>query len=369
MIRRVGQSIQNGILSVAFTDIQLRMTLVTVIAVLGAAYALWPLVHLSQTPHDTLHASCFRRILTASQWASVIVAVVCVVALWTLRQALGHAAPRSRTILIVRGDSRPKLVNSGSAVSPLSRYLPELLCRKIENRQALSLELVTCVSFVFALHAALTQFDLICTEIRRYGGVVDSFLGDGVLAYWPVDCASAVAARAGYCALGIQQAIQGFNWVSSNLPSIRARIGLDMGAVSVGTVGTSTSGTFTIFGRAAHTACCLEALNKEIGTAILLTTGMAVLLPDALTHRPVGSARRRGDSPILISELLLPGVTCDARDLALGTAEVAELAEAECYHDAVVRASTLLLEMPGDVVLGHWRAAVAQQQMPCWDLC
>ncbi len=106
--------------------------------------------------------------------------------------------------------------------------------------------------------------------IQRHGGVVNSFIGDGLFASFnlplPVKDHAAAAIRA---ALEIQQALAGASFLAD--VELRTRIGINTGMVIGVTIGTENRLNYTLLGDAVNVASRIEQLNKQFGTGILAT--------------------------------------------------------------------------------------------------
>jgi len=106
--------------------------------------------------------------------------------------------------------------------------------------------------------------------IQRRGGVVNSFIGDGLFASFnmplPIENHAAAALQA---ALDIQQALDA-SPVFAKL-GVRTRIGLNTGTVIGVTIGTENRLNYTLLGDAVNIASRVEQLNKQFGTRILAT--------------------------------------------------------------------------------------------------
>jgi class 3 adenylate cyclase len=106
--------------------------------------------------------------------------------------------------------------------------------------------------------------------IQRHGGVVNSFIGDGLFASFnlplPLADHAAAALRA---ALDIQQALAGASFLAN--VAVRTRIGINTGAVIGVTIGAENRLNYTLLGDAVNVASRVEQLNKQFGTGILAT--------------------------------------------------------------------------------------------------
>ncbi len=106
--------------------------------------------------------------------------------------------------------------------------------------------------------------DVVCPQIVDSGGVIDKFMGDGVLAFFE---GGGNAARALGAARQILAAIE-----RTSLPTpkpIRVGIALHTGPVLVGTVGPRTRREYTMIGDAVNTVARLEELNKVYASSII----------------------------------------------------------------------------------------------------
>ena len=107
--------------------------------------------------------------------------------------------------------------------------------------------------------------------IQRHGGVVNSFIGDGLFASFnlplPLENHAAAAIQA---ALDIQQAAGRCIHRFANL-DLRTRIGINTGTVIGVTIGAENRLNYTLLGDAVNIASRVEQLNKQFGTGILAT--------------------------------------------------------------------------------------------------
>jgi len=145
-------------------------------------------------------------------------------------------------------------------------------------------------------------FDAQVPAILRHGGEVLKFMGDGLLAIFPVApddpdgaaaCAAALAAgraaRDEVAALGGDHPIEGVDHV-------RFGLALHIGDVLYGNVGGETRLDFTCIGPAVNLAARIEKLAGELGRTLLASTEFAARCPGAL--EPVGRFTVRGiDAP------------------------------------------------------------------------
>jgi adenylate cyclase len=141
-------------------------------------------------------------------------------------------------------------------------------------------------------------------------GILDKYLGDGVMAVWgglgSTDPARD-AARAMAAALMMQRRLAVLNqtWREAELPPFDARIGIHSGEALVGNFGSDLQVNFTAVGDVVNVASRLEALNKQFGTAIIVSGETVSRAGGAFRVRPLGSSAIRGRSEAVeVFELL-----------------------------------------------------------------
>jgi class 3 adenylate cyclase/plastocyanin len=110
--------------------------------------------------------------------------------------------------------------------------------------------------------------------IHEYGGIIDKFIGDGILAYFgfkePDDDGSIGASNAIIAALGIKKAFQFFkkNWldiwstVTDFDTNIDIKCGINTGSVLVGLMGSQERDQFTVIGTHVNLASRMEGIAE-----------------------------------------------------------------------------------------------------------
>lgn len=105
--------------------------------------------------------------------------------------------------------------------------------------------------------------------IACHGGVVTNIQGDAILAVFNVptdlDVHAARAIEAGQALVAMAEARR-FGGTR-----LGVRVGINTGAVAAGVVGGGARRVYTVHGDAVNTAARLEALNKEMGTRVLVS--------------------------------------------------------------------------------------------------
>ena len=140
-------------------------------------------------------------------------------------------------------------------------------------------------------------FDAMSEPIARHGGEILKFIGDGLLAIFPLSepraCANllhAVAeARQAMTALNEKNGESG--WAPLNYG-----IGVHVGDVMYGNIGSRARLDFTVIGPAVNMASRLEALTKQLGKPVLLSRAFADSVEGDFALEPVGEYPVRGFS-------------------------------------------------------------------------
>lgn len=134
-------------------------------------------------------------------------------------------------------------------------------------------------------------FECVLGPVLERGGEVLRFIGDAALAIFPVGedpvnaCEKAVeAARE---AIARMQALN-----EARKPPLRFGIGLHLGTVLYGNIGTPTRIEFTVIGAAANEAARIESLCKSLDTSLVVSEQVVRHLPG--TWKPLGRHALRG---------------------------------------------------------------------------
>ncbi|OPX21682.1 MAG: hypothetical protein B1H02_07245 [Candidatus Latescibacteria bacterium 4484_107] len=155
----------------------------------------------------------------------------------------------------------------------------------------------------------LNEYLTAMTEIvLKYGGTVDKFEGDAVMAFFgaPVPLPNHALAAC-KVALEMQKTLGTLRkkWDEEGLPEVRIRIGLDTGDVVVGNMGSKDKMDYTVMGDHVNTASRLEGVNKQYGTAIMLSEHTYRRVREEVIVRELDVTRVKGKNEALrIYELL-----------------------------------------------------------------
>jgi len=137
-------------------------------------------------------------------------------------------------------------------------------------------------------------FAVLVDIVERHGGIVNKFLGDGFLALFGAPIADAAAtSRAVAASREMLTAMEGNN--AAQDWKLRIGIGVHVGDAVVGTVGSQRRKEYTVIGDTVNFASRLEALNKEYGTQLLISSAVRDELgADASDATLVGRVPIRG---------------------------------------------------------------------------
>jgi adenylate cyclase len=156
-------------------------------------------------------------------------------------------------------------------------------------------------------------FGRLSAPVHRNKGFVDKFMGDAIMALFdsPVEAGGGHALDAVRAGVEMLEALARFNEERETvgLPPVRIGIGIHSGPVIIGTVGVETRMDLTVLGDSVNVAARLEKLNKEHGTAIIVSSETRQLMPaDAsCVWRELGRLPVRGRAaPLLVYEVSAP---------------------------------------------------------------
>jgi adenylate cyclase len=138
-------------------------------------------------------------------------------------------------------------------------------------------------------------FDAMSEPIARHGGEILKFIGDGLLAIFPLSQPNACANLL-HAVTEARQAMMALN--ETNLEAgwapLNYGIGVHVGDVMYGNIGSSSRLDFTVIGPAVNMASRLETLTKQVGKPVLLSHAFADLVKDEFELERVGEYPVRG---------------------------------------------------------------------------
>jgi len=154
-------------------------------------------------------------------------------------------------------------------------------------------------------------FTAMVEVIMRHHGLVNDFIGDGILAVYgaPVDDAEH-AWHAVETALDMQRALAELNrvWAARGAPTLAMGVAINTGEVFAGTMGSPKKKKYSVLGDTVNTVARIEAMNRELGTEILVSSATLAAVKGRVRVRERGAVNVKGKAePVELFELLDTG--------------------------------------------------------------
>jgi len=214
-------------------------------------------------------------------------------------------------------------------------------------------------------------------EILRYGGTVDKFVGDAIMAFWgapqPFEHDALAACRAALANRARLEALREV-WAKADLPTLDTRTGIHTGTATVGNFGSPSRLDYTAIGDAVNVASRLENLNRIYGTDILISDVTQRDVAGVILTRPIDKVAVKGrQEGLVIYALIGERERCSEEELAL--AQFSEDAMALYFDrkwDAAEREFSAILERsPADmaalILRDRCRKFRGSPPPPDWD--
>jgi adenylate cyclase len=140
-------------------------------------------------------------------------------------------------------------------------------------------------------------FDAMSEPIARHGGEILKFIGDGLLAIFPLHEPNACANLL-HAVTEARQSMAALNERNNGTgrAPLNYGIGVHVGDVMYGNIGSTSRLDFTVIGPAVNMASRLEALTKQLGRTVLLSRDFAELVQPKFELEHVGKHEVRGFS-------------------------------------------------------------------------
>ncbi len=157
-------------------------------------------------------------------------------------------------------------------------------------------------------------FEAIAAAVIEQQGLVDKFIGDALMAEFGVprsrgEAVEALAAVTAALAMQRRLAVLNRSLELQGLPTLRQGIGLHVGEVIAGNLGSSQRLEFTVVGATVNLACRLEALTRRFPEhPVLISAELRALLPPDWPVLDLGEQRLKGwPDPVAVFALGDPG--------------------------------------------------------------
>jgi adenylate cyclase len=147
------------------------------------------------------------------------------------------------------------------------------------------------------MHQTSRYFSVLTEAFLAEGGTIDKFIGDAVMVFWNAPnpqpdhveraCRAALAGRLASEKLNAQFEAEG-------LKPFFTRFGIHVGEAVVGNLGSTERMNYTALGNTVNLAARLEGLNKQFGTAILVSEGVYLRVQHCFQFRPLESVIAKG---------------------------------------------------------------------------
>lgn len=151
-------------------------------------------------------------------------------------------------------------------------------------------------------------FEAVVQSVEENGGDVLKFMGDGILSVFVIASESERSARCRQATLAAKGVVEKLATLN-DMPAKRGQakldvgIGINLGKVSYGNIGSPGRLDFTVLGSAVNIASRIEGLTKTVGVGVLATAAIAELVPDLFAS--CGSHEVRGlNHPLEVYGLL-----------------------------------------------------------------
>jgi adenylate cyclase len=156
-------------------------------------------------------------------------------------------------------------------------------------------------------------FDAQATAIAAHGGEILKFIGDGLLAIFPIEHAGKAADAARNALAAAQQAVEATHTLTGDPsvleePPLEIVVALHVGTAIYGNIGAADRLDFTVIGPAVNLVSRIEAVAKALDLPIIVSDDFARAYGGPL--RPLGRHELRGlATPHDLFAPILPALT------------------------------------------------------------
>jgi class 3 adenylate cyclase len=147
-------------------------------------------------------------------------------------------------------------------------------------------------------------FKELLAVLGKYNGILDKFMGDGMMALFGVPDSTKTPAddakNAVLAALEMREAVQRLNQSSSELP-LEIGVGISTGLVIAGNIGSEEQANYTVLGNDVNIAFRLERAAKPIQNGILMSQRTYQYVKDVVevrAYEPLPAKGKRDSVPV-----------------------------------------------------------------------
>lgn len=203
-----------------------------------------------------------------------------------------------------------------NTIQSFSFYIPKALVKNLLSRKQqihvggrlkevtlmfTDIEGFTTVSETISPDKLLTYLSEYFEELTRIiietNGTIDKYIGDAIMSFWGAPIADRYhTLRSCRAALLCQQRLSELNrlWKRDNRPIFNTRMGLHVGNVIIGNVGSSERMNYTAIGDSVNLCSRLEGLNKYYGTKILVSEAVYLQARENFLFCPIDRVAVKG---------------------------------------------------------------------------
>ena len=304
--------------------------------------------------------------------------------------------------LTVAGSTKPapKDLTFNEKLAKIQKYLPGNITEKIlsqRNRIEGERKQVTVMFIDMAGYTSMTEkldpeeayslidqvYEILIHKVTEYGGTVNEFTGDGIMALFGAPIALEDAPqRAIWASLAIHREIVQFNErmrreKADHIP-LQMRVGIHTGPVVVGTVGNDLRVTFTAIGDTVNLASRMESLAEPDTTYV--TEETFKLTEGFFSFEPLGQRQVKGrEMPVNVYRVVGAGRSRTKFDVSVErglTTMVGRRRELELLLDGLTRTKEgsgetfIITAEPGagkTRLLHEFRKAAAHEDVVFWQ--
>lgn len=153
--------------------------------------------------------------------------------------------------------------------------------------------------------------------ILAHQGMVQDFIGDGILAVFGAPVHDAEHPMRAVSALEMQAALERLNarWKAAGRNPLAIGAAVHTGPVFAGYRGSPRKKKYGVLGDTVNTTARIEGLNRELGTTILASGAARALLGDRVTVRERGALPLKGKAePVEVYEVIGLAGEAEVRD-------------------------------------------------------